>query len=287
MKHLVLLIGACCLVMSVQAQQGIRAKLRVTDSSVVQIIVTNEGSSLTGHITEISETTVKMVTDVGTLDIEISRIAEYREIADARKVGSTYWFPNPNATRLFITPTARALKQGEAYYQNTYVFINGFAYGLTDHLAVGGGLSLIPGAEEQMWYITPKISSQIKGNLHMAAGVSLFGTTAGGETAGFLYGVATLGSGNASITMGSGIGFQEGEWVEKPLIVLGGEKRISRRVSFVTENLFVSGEDLVASFGLRFFGDRMACDLAFFRPLSADIEGFPFLPYVDFLVFFN
>ena len=69
--------------------------------------------------------------------------------------------------------------------------------------------------------------------------------------------------------------------------MLGAEKRLSRRVSFVTENYLIPNEDVnaVVSYGLRFFGEKLSADLAFWNAPGNDIV-FPGIPYVAFSVKF-
>ncbi len=267
--------------------QEVASKLRVVDSLVVQALDLEGGSSLTGRILEIGADRIKFSTDLGVLDIEINKIAAYREIRGGRRVGHEFWFPNPNSSRLLLMPTARSLEQGQAYFQNIYIFFNGGAVGITNNLALGGGLSLFPDADEQLWYLAPKLGFKVSDNLHVAGGALWLGLTGGGETAGLAYGVSTVGSRDASLTFGVGYGFSGDEVANEPVFVVGGEKRLSRRVAVVSENWFVPAEDPLVSFGVRMFGEGIAVDFAFFRPTGFDWEGFPFIPYVDFLVYFR
>ncbi len=64
--------------------------------------------------------------------------------------------------------------------------------------------------------------------------------------------------------------------------MLGGEKRVSRRIALVSENylLPVSDNNIVYSFGIRFMGEKLTTDLAIFNFSGSDIIGFP---YVDFV----
>lgn len=71
------------------------------------------------------------------------------------------------------------------------------------------------------------------------------------------------------------------------MLMIGGEARIARRASLVTEN-YVNGlcrnAELV-SYGVRFFGDRLSVDLAFWN-LPGEELFFPGVPYVGFAVKF-
>ena len=57
-----------------------------------------------------------------------------------------YWFPNPNATRLYFAPTAHMLRKGKGYFADYYLFSPSVVYGITDNITIGGGVSLFPAA---------------------------------------------------------------------------------------------------------------------------------------------
>jgi hypothetical protein len=98
--------------------------------------------------------------------------------------------------------------------------------------------------------------------------------------------VATAGSPDASITLGTGFGWGGGTFSGSPAIMLGGENRFSRRAAFVTENyLLPSVGDALLSYGLRFFGEALSADLAFWYVPGEDIP-FPGIPFVAFSVKF-
>jgi hypothetical protein len=68
--------------------------------------------------------------------------------------------------------------------------------------------------------------------------------------------------------------------------MIGGEKRIARRFSLVSENWILPGVNHpIVFYGMRFFGDRLSFDLAFINSLGNGVP-FPGIPYVDFVVAF-
>ena len=92
--------------------------------------------------------------------------------------------------------------------------------------------------------------------------------------------MGTYGNLNHNLTIGCGWGFVEGATSESPIIIFSGMTRISKNVALVTENyLFNSthNSQAVYSYGLRFFGKKIAVDLAILGNT---------LPYVDFVVKF-
>lgn len=258
-----------------------RDRLRVVDSTKIQVITMRDGSSLVGRIVSVRADSVDFQTGVGRMQVAIGDIREIRETDSSRMHDGTYWFPNPNATRLFFAPTGQMLKKGEGYFADYELFFPGVAYGITDNISIGGGVSIFPaGLDEQIYFVTPKVGMSFGEQVHLAAGLLVAGTSGG--TGGVGYAVGTLGDGDASGTIGLGYGFAGGDIESKPLVMLGGEKRISRRLALVTENylLPISEDNLVYSFGVRFMGEKLTTDLAIFNVSGSGVIG---LPYVDFV----
>jgi hypothetical protein len=256
-------------------------RLRVVDSTRIQVITMRDGSSLVGRIVSVRPDTVDFQMGIGRVPVAVRDIREITEADSGRMHGGRYWFPNPNLTRLFFAPTGQMLKKGEGYFADYELFFPGFAFGVTDNLSIGGGMSIFPaGLDEQVYYVTPKVGVSFGEQLHLAAGLLFAGT--GGGTGGVYYGVGTVGDDDASATIGLGYGFAGGDIESKPVAMLGGEKRVSRRIALVTENyrLPISDDNLVYSFGIRFMGEKLTTDLAIFNVVGSGVIG---LPYVDFV----
>jgi hypothetical protein len=95
--------------------------------------------------------------------------------------------------------------------------------------------------------------------------------------------VGTYGTPNLSFTGGAGYGFVDGEVADKPMVMVGGEARMTRRTSFVTENwIFPGVDEPVISYGVRFFGEKLSVDLAFINTIGEEAI-FPGVPYIDFV----
>lgn len=258
-----------------------RERLRIVDSTKIQVITLRDGSSLVGRIVSVRADSVDFQMGIGRVPVAIRDIREISETEAGRMHDGQYWFPNPNATRLFFAPSGQMLKRGEGYFADYELFFPGIAYGVTDNISIGGGVSIFPtGLDNQVYYFTPKVGMSFGEQVHLAAGLLLAGTQ--GETGGVGYGVGTFGDGDASATIGLGYGFAGGKIERRPVAMLGGEKRVSRRIALVTENylLPISEDNLVYSFGIRFMGEKLTTDLAIFNVSGSGIIGFP---YVDFV----
>src|SRR5712671_256405 len=264
-----------------QSATDVRSRMTVPDSAHLQIVTLTDGSTIFGRIVTVNADTVSFQTGAGTMQLSVKAIRDVRQISTEDVREGDYWFPNPNSTRLFFAPTGQQLKQGEGYVSDYELLFPGVAFGVTDNISIGGGISLFPASlSDQVYYVTPKIGFSLSDEVHLAAGVLFAGTNGG--TGGITYGVGTFGDANASVTLGGGYGFAGGKIQSKPVAMLGGEYRVARRLGIVTENylLPVSDNNVLYSFGLRFMGEKLTTDLALANVSGSNIIG---IPYVDFV----
>ncbi|MFI5230843.1 MAG: hypothetical protein ACHQWU_17380 [Gemmatimonadales bacterium] len=262
-----------------------------TAAAITHVLRTKEGSTFVGCIVEQSADSIRFATSGGTLTLPRTAVAELKAVNTRDIHNGEYWFPNPNATRLFFAPTGRMLRQGEGYYSNTLLVLNGVSGGITDRVSIGGTATLIPGTTDQVGYLTPKIGVFASDNVNVAVGGLVAYSTISDESDlrrfGFLYSVATVGSPDASATAGIGWGYAGSSLVKSPAIMLGGAVRMSRRTAFVTENYFASSTRASGAFlgyGIRFFGEKLSVDLALVNSVKEPI--FPGVPFVSFSVDF-
>ena len=218
---------------------------------------------------------------------------------------------DPNGTRLFLSPTARTMPQGQGRFSDYMVFFPSVAYGFTDWLDASVGISILPGSSTQILTVNTKARAFSAENVDIAVG-GLFLTPVGeGGGEGFggtVYGLATFGSARRSVSLGTYVayagydgttttcfedvcevendfGFSVSDGV---VVMAGGELQLSNSIKLLTENYVAFGDGStggIVSGGIRFFGERLAVDLAFFRPFDSvndDLDGFPFVPYVGF-----
>ena len=298
----ILVIGA--MVLAVGSSQRLGAQqpaapakpipIRVADSTQVQVIRLRDGSSIVGRVTEVGADTVRFAATSGTLAIARTDIVELREVEKASLRRGEVWPANPNATRLLFAPTGRMLEKGEGYFNDTYLFLLSVHGGITSNFTLGGGLSVAPLDDftDNALFIMPKIGVFASPKFNLAVG-ALAGVVGGAfdddENASFgvLYAVGTAGSPDASVSFGTGFAYAAGEFADRPVAMLGAEARLARRIAFVTENYLIPNEDVnsVLSYGLRFFGEKLSADLAFWIAPGEDIP-FPGIPYVAFSVKF-
>jgi hypothetical protein len=246
-------------------------------------------TELNGHVARVTPDTVVFETAGGLLVQVPEEKVLSLEWPEGMIRGGEFMRYDPNSTRLFFAPTGRGLRQGEGYFADYVLFFPTVALGVSNYFAMSGGISLVPGANTQIAYLAPKISLHSDDKVSAAAGV-LFAFDLGGEgSIGIGYGVLTFGSPASAITLGAGIPFGE-DVGNSPLLLIGGETQVSGHAKLITENWIFTGEDnlLLFSGGVRFFGRKLAVDLALVSsPEFFEEEGFPFFPWVDFSVVFG
>jgi len=276
---------------------AVRDSAQAPDSSQMYVLRTRDGSLFIGRLVRASVDSVYFVSAGGPITVPRSVVVELRQIGRGAMRQGVYWPPNPGDTRLFFAPTGRMLEKGEGYFSDTYLFFLNVVGGVTSRVTLGGGFSIFPTADftDNIFYFTPKVglvqSPQFNFAVGALAGFAGFGSLDDGSDAGtfgIVYGVGTFGSPDASVTLGAGLAYAGDDLADRPLVMIGGERRVARRVSLVTENYILPGEDgTLVSYGIRFFGDRLSTDLAFWNIFGAGVDAiFPGIPYVAFSVKF-
>jgi hypothetical protein len=247
-----------------------------------------DGSVLIGRVESQTETQVVLMTRSGArVEVPRAEILSMRSVAV--RANGEVWPDDPNLTRLFFSPTGRALRKGEGYISAFYLFLPFVAYGVTDRFTMAGGTPILPGAIGRVMYLAPKYTVfEAPRSSFAVGGIGFFAPESLDEGSfGILYGVSTFGSRDRAVSLGAGWGYFTGDEIgsgtsSEPVFVLGGEQRITRRVKLITENWLAvnPGVDGVWSGGFRFIGDRLSADLGFLGFIG---EGGCCAPMVNFV----
>lgn len=269
--------------LAAQAQNAPAATQRDTATQdSITVIRLRDGSVLYGRILSQDSTRVRVRT-MGGIETDIQR-AQISSMARSRgrRVGTEFWAEDPNGTRLLFTSTGRALGKGEGYVATYYLFFPFVAYGVTDRFTIAGGTPVIPGLIGRAFYVAPKFTLSESERAAYSVGALSFALTddVSAGTVGLLYGVGTWGNRDNAVTAGLGWGYAWGgddsALSSAPVLVLGGETRVSRRVKLVTENWFYTGaidKGGLLSGGVRFIGDRFSGDLGLIGGVGTDGVG--------------
>jgi len=276
------LLACLCLVVAVAPQEAY-----AQDDRPIVRVVTTDGNVFIGTL--LSEDETQIVIDargVGEITVERANLRRMEEIDPDRIREGVYWFENPLSTRYLFGPSALGLRQGEGYYQNTWIFFNNVNYGISDNLSLGAGTVpvFLFGVSAVPLWLLPKISVATPAeNLHVAAGAVLGGVIGAddGGGAGIVYGLTTYGTRDNNVSVGVGFGYAGADWSSTPAVSISGMARISRTLYLISENYFVPGipESGVGSVALRWGPENFAVDFGLVRPLDVgtDFIGVPWL----------
>ena len=192
------------------------------------------------------------------------------------------------------------------FNEQVYFLNPKMGFDINEKFSVGSGLFYLNYPETDEFGIPHEVTAHIAGSSPPRDTVvtdSTYEHTLYRRNAGILFGVGTYGSRENNITLGAGYAFFKDEFLKIPVFMLGGMVRTSRRTALVTENWFITlpqkylWDELepgnytsaVISYGIRFFGEKMCVDLAFFQLTGEMGFGefiFPGLPYIDFVLKF-
>ncbi len=252
-----------------------------------------DGTVVRGQVVERSETTIVLRTSGGAR-VEVPRAQVVRERLVAVRASGEVWDEDPNATRLFFTSTARPLDKGEGYISSFMLFFPFVAYGVTDRVTIAGGTPILPGLLGQVFYVAPKVTVWDRARSSVSLGALGFFVTEelDAGSVGIVYGAGTFGSADNAVTVGAGWGYAATNdysgLSNDPVFMIGGERRVSRRVKLITENWLAFGGGEVGglvSGGFRFIGDRLSADLGFGGALGT--ESACCIPLVNFVYAFG
>ena len=285
--NIALLLVAVLLVPASHAQDSGDARV----DSLVSISLIDD-TQLEGIVIQETETHVFVETLAG-LEVKVPRASI---VAIEKHHAGAFFLPDPNYSRLMFAPTGRPLRRGDRYFFNHYVFFPGMAYGLTDHFTMFGGVSFIPGLglDDQVLSVAPKFGLYASDEVALSAGV-LYMHVAGND-GGMAFVVGTKGTPDKSFTCGIGLGYiaEEGEdvdFAEHPVLLLGGNIRLSKSMALVLENWLITGGDFKLDhqplgLALRFLSSKIAVDVGAIIVGEVIKEGFP-IPWLSFVYNFG
>lgn len=211
--------------------------------------------------------------------------------ADSAAGDSGAWRPrfsprDPGRARLFLAPTARTMPRGQGYIGDYFVFFPVVGYGITDHILLSGGASVLPwlSFSQQLIYLAPKIGLVETPGFSFGVGglyMRLLMTELVDAWGGVGYGVATFGGEDAAVTLGVGWPFASGGGTRELWAMAGGELRVDRSIKLLAEGWQFPGARVVpVVFGVRLMSEQTAVDLGLVRVLGSDTKGIG--PWVDF-----
>ncbi|MHB1313099.1 MAG: hypothetical protein ACYC3L_13870 [Gemmatimonadaceae bacterium] len=272
------------------AAAGAQQPAAATDSSAV--IRLRDKSTVAGHLVRQTPDSIEITTAAGRMTFARSAVASVKVVSSDELHDGQYWASDPHYTRLFFGPTGRTLARGEGYFSDTELFFLNTSWGLTDRFMLGGGLSVFPSSDmsNNVFYVTPKVLLKGGERFNVSAGALIGFAGHENGSAGMLYVAASNGSRDNQLTYGAGWAYFNDKIAGDAALMLGGTRRVSRRVSLMTENYLFTGSGggyVLPMYGMRFFGESIAADLGFVNFLGRDTHPiFPGAPWVGFALKF-
>ena len=261
-----------------------------TDSSAVLRL--RDKSTVVGHLVRQTPDSIEITTASGRMTFARSAVASVKVVSNSELHDGQYWASDPHYTRLFFGPTGRTLGKGEGYFSDTELFFLNTSWGLSDRFMLGGGMSVFPSSDitNNVFYVTPKVLLKGSERFNVSAGALVGFAGHENGSAGMLYVVASSGSRDNQFTYGAGWAYLNDKIAGDAALMLGGTRRVSRRVSLMTENYLFTGSGggyVLPMYGMRFFGESISADLGFVNFMGCDTHPiFPGAPWIGFALKF-
>jgi len=229
------------------------------DSNPSVVVITKDGTELKGLLTLDTDKSIILKTSYGEITVERENIKSLTYI-NKESIETTIKDDSYASTHHYLTQSGYALRKGQSYYENTYLFWNSYTHGFTDNfsLSLGGEAISLLVSEFPVLFVTPKLSFPFKGGGGAFSVSTTIFTAPYNDftTFGFLQGALTFGSRKDNLTIGTGVGygFSDGFTDGFVPVIISGMKQASKRISLVSENWFFStnGDTFgVLSLGLR------------------------------------
>ena len=277
----ILFVSSVC----IAQQKNTDGIIDTVDTLKLVKITLSDNSVLFGQILVESDTLIEFKSSAGLLINFKPELIKERESLKGETIDGKYIRYDPSNSRLFFFPTARTPKAGSGYFSDYELLFPFLSIAVTDFLVLSGGMSIVPGASEQLIFIAPKIRVFNSENFCASGGLLYINIPEEVDNVALGYGVITIGTQKAGFSLGYGTQISSSDEDDlTSLVMIGGDIQLSNSVKLMSENYIPVGAedmDIVYSFGVRFFGDNLSVDLGFFG-VTAESEGWPFIPWVGF-----
>src|SRR5665648_186577 len=106
-------------------------------------VTLNDGSTVSGKLLSITDEEIVIQSGtMGDVRLEKGKIKTMTLVSAFDEKASGIWFANPKPTKYLIGSSAIPLKKKSGYYQNTWVFLNTFGYGITNNISISAGFEI-------------------------------------------------------------------------------------------------------------------------------------------------
>jgi hypothetical protein len=251
-----------------------------------------DGSKLIGEIIDRDNESYKVkTTNFGIIKINNDQVVSF-QLLDANVIRnhSNYLYDNQFGHKYFILPSAIPVERNKLYYNNQFLSFSNFTYGISNRVSAGlSFFTFVPTS-----FISPSIKVTVnpKGSTKFALrGQYLFINGNNKNNLGLIQAIVTRGTSQNNVTLAIGKFISDRRINEISLLTLGFAKKISSKLSFISENNFILGTNTVTasglgfgllSGGLRFDRKMHAFDLGLYIPTSSIDKDLFLIPYVGF-----
>lgn len=256
------------------------------DSTKTVTITLTDDTEITGKIIAGDSVNTTIRTLMGIVSVVPNKKIAKVEKLKGSIVRGEYYPPDPSDNRLLLMPTARPLKMGETQFNAVEVFFPHLIFGVTDFINLGlGGMPFVAnGGGTFVYYLSAKITPVNVEQAALSVGGAMIGVTESKALVGIGYAFGTFGTKTASFTIGPLFGFSGDEVFDRPAFLLGGSARLSKAASFISENIFLFGNDtkdftMFPSIGIRFAGEHLAADFGTYAVIAGDDFFYP-IPWI-------
>ncbi|ADB37685.1 hypothetical protein [Spirosoma linguale] len=258
-------------------------------------IVLKDGTQLRGElIRQDSVEAIIRTANLGEVRLASDQIVRIEQIG-AQAEGEGY--PNIFSQTMRLAPTAFSAEKNRLYFRNYFLYFSQFEYGITENWSVGTTFfTFLPTA---LFSLSTKVSIPVSKRVRLGINAQYAGLRDGGLFngngstllgIGYVQGMVTTGDRQNNTTFGLGWGVSNGELSRNVVGTFGLVRKVSPKLSFITENFVLIGQGSldfagVLSAGIRFDRRRHAFDLAAYVPLaigSGVSTSVLFIPYVSY-----
>lgn len=185
-------------------------------------------------------------------------------------------------TRLFFSSTAGSAGGGSLEVGIHELVVPYVETGLTDHLTLSGGFSLIPGSDRQYYFGSSKFTILSSALFDLGAGLSCFGER-GGAAVSRAFANTTIRGDGGEFTIGLGWTITGEAEQLGAAVSVGAAFPLGGRVDIITDNLFPgkSGPSLL-SIGIRIRGRPFSAEIGLLHPRRTEGGLFPLFPWLSF-----
>ncbi|GAB4013758.1 hypothetical protein GCM10028808_34000 [Spirosoma migulaei] len=278
MKHLSLMLLTLLPLLAVAQDDYYQKKNTTTPVKHPYTILLKDGTQLRGELLRQDSTEAVIRTkNLGEVRLKSDQIVRIeQESVQAEGTG----FPNLFSQTMRLAPTAFSAEKNKLYYRNYFLYFSQFEYGITDNWSVGTTFfTFLPTA---IFSLSTKVSLPVSNRVRLGISAQYMGVRSNGllgnngngtvEGIGYVQGIVTTGDRQNNTSYGLGWSVSNGELSRNIVGSFGLVRKVSPKLSFISENFVLFGSGAVdfsgvLSAGVRFDRRRHAFDLAAYIPI--------------------